>query len=46
MARNFSEWLSGFRDSIADYGYYTDFEKGFEAMNSGHSGKVILSWEK
>lgn len=27
MARNFSEWLSGFRDSIADYGYYTDFEK-------------------
>ena len=27
MARNFSEWLSGFRNSIADYGYYTDFEK-------------------
>lgn len=25
--RNFSEWLSGFRDSIADYGYYIDFEK-------------------
>ena len=25
---------------------YTDFEKGFEAMNSGQSGKVILSWEK
>lgn len=21
------DWLSGFRDSIADYGYYTDFEK-------------------
>lgn len=27
MSRNFSTWLSGFRDSIADYGYYIDFEK-------------------
>lgn len=27
MNRNFSAWLSGFRDSIADYGYYMDFEK-------------------
>lgn len=27
MKRNFSEWLSGFRDSIADYGYYIDFGK-------------------
>lgn len=25
--RNFNAWLSGFRDSIADYGYYIDFEK-------------------
>ena len=25
--RNFNNWLSGFRDSIADYGYYIDFEK-------------------
>lgn len=25
--RNFSEWLLGFRDSIADYGYYIDFGK-------------------
>ena len=25
--RNFNEWLSGFRDSIAEYGYYIDFEK-------------------
>lgn len=25
--RNFGLWLSGFRDSIADYGYYIDFEK-------------------
>jgi threonine 3-dehydrogenase len=23
---------------------YTDFEKGFEAMKSGLSGKVILNW--
>ena len=25
--RYFSEWLLGFRDSIADYGYYIDFDK-------------------
>ena len=25
--RNFNAWLSGFRDSIADYGYYIDFKK-------------------
>ncbi len=25
--RDFNIWLSGFRDSIADYGYYIDFEK-------------------
>ena len=24
--------------------HYTDFEKGFAAMNSGMSGKVILDW--
>lgn len=24
--------------------HYTDFEKGFEAMRSGKSGKVILEW--
>lgn len=27
MARDFNTWLAGFRDSIADYGYYIDFEK-------------------
>lgn len=27
MQRDFNEWLSGFRDSISDYGYYVDFEK-------------------
>ncbi len=25
--------------------HYTEFEKGFEAMTSGNSGKVILSWD-
>lgn len=24
--------------------HYTEFEKGFEAMNSGKSGKVVLDW--
>ncbi|MDI9401200.1 MAG: L-threonine 3-dehydrogenase [Limisphaerales bacterium] len=24
--------------------HYTEFEKGFEAMESGQSGKVVLSW--
>lgn len=27
MARSFNSWLSSFRDSIADYGYYIDFDK-------------------
>ncbi len=27
MRRDFNSWLSGFRDSIADYDYYIDFEK-------------------
>ncbi len=26
--------------------HYTEFDKGFEAMNSGNSGKVILDWSK
>ena len=26
--------------------HYTDYEKGFEAMASGRSGKVILDWRK
>jgi threonine 3-dehydrogenase len=25
--------------------HYTEFEKGFEAMSSGQSGKVILNWQ-
>ncbi len=27
MNRDFNSWLSSFRDSIANYGYYIDFEK-------------------
>ena len=30
---------------ITHHFHYTDFEKGFEAMRSGKSGKVILNWE-
>ena len=26
--------------------HYTDYEKGFEAMRSGNSGKVILDWSQ
>ena len=25
--------------------HYTEFEKGFEVMKTGQSGKVVLSWE-
>ena len=25
--------------------HYTDFQKGFDVMRSGESGKVILNWE-
>ncbi len=26
--------------------HYTDFQKGFDAMRSGHSGKVVLTWKE
>lgn len=29
---------------ITHHYHYTDYEKGFEAMRSGQSGKVILEW--
>lgn len=32
--RNFSAWLSSFRDSIADYGYYIDFDKVHKNVDS------------
>ena len=34
MERDFNVWLSGFRDSIADYGYYIDFEKVYRNVDS------------
>ena len=33
MSRDFNIWLSGFRDSIADYCYYIDFEKVHRNVN-------------
>ncbi len=34
MNRDFNIWLAGFRDSIADYGYYIDFEKVHRNVDS------------
>lgn len=34
------------RPVITHHYHYTEFEKGFQAMNSGHSGKVVLEWTK
>lgn len=34
MKRNFTEWLSTFRDSIATYSYYIDFEKVYGNVES------------
>ena len=31
MARNFNEWLSKFKSSISNYGYYVDFEKIYKS---------------
>lgn len=31
--RDFNDWLSGFRNSIADYSYYIDFEKVHRNVN-------------
>ena len=34
MLRNFDDWLLSFRDSIADYGFYIDFEKVHRNVDS------------
>jgi len=34
MPRNFNTWLAQFRSSIADYQYYTDFEKIFANVDA------------
>ena len=33
MGRNFNDWITGFRNSIADYGYYTDFNKVYRNVD-------------
>lgn len=34
MKRDFNSWLGGFRESIADYGYYIDFPKIYKNVNA------------
>lgn len=34
MSRDFNNWFGAFRDSIADYGYYIDFEKVHRNVDS------------
>lgn len=34
MKRNFEEWLTSFRESIADYSYYVDFEKVYQNVDN------------
>ncbi len=33
MSRNFNRWISGFKGSISDCGYYVDFKKVFENVD-------------
>ena len=33
MKRDFNTWLSTFRNSIADYGYYIDFDKVYRNVD-------------
>ncbi len=33
MKRDFNKWITGFRDSISDYGYYIDFEKVYKNVD-------------
>ena len=34
MSRDFNTWLTSFRESIADYGYYIDFDKVYRNIDS------------
>ena len=34
MSRDFKTWLSGFRDSISDYGYYVNFQKVYRNVDA------------
>ena len=33
VKRDFVEWLSGFRPSIADYGFYINFDKVYRNVD-------------
>ena len=41
--RDFNMWLSDFRNSIADYGYYIDFEKVHRHVNGIKVERNILN---
>ena len=43
MSRNFEEWLSDFRNSIANYGYYTNFEKVYNNVDDIRIESNILN---
>lgn len=43
MTRNFATWLSGFRTSIATYGYYIDFSKVYQNIDSIKVGLNIMN---
>ena len=34
MQRNFNDWIKQFKSSICDYGYYVDFEKVYDKVDS------------
>lgn len=43
MKRDFNKWLSGFRDSIATWRYYTDFEKLYQNVEKMKDELNILN---
>lgn len=43
MKRDFNKWLSGFRDSIATWRYYTDFEKVYQNVEKMKDELNILN---
>ena len=42
MSRDFNTWLAGFRDSIADYGYYIDFNSLIDSKNIKEDFKALI----
>ena len=46
MYGNFKTHLANQLNQIYDDGLYkTDFQEGFDLMNSGKAGKIILNWD-